>query len=121
MNMLSTEVVCAVVLIIAAIQGVYFMTDERLMVKSVSSLFFAAAVALCVYKYTNYTFQNSADLQLEKTQNENENLKRNLVQVYEAVRRSKNEENNIPPRKVLPTESKAAVEEEDGEDGKPYL
>jgi hypothetical protein len=65
----------------------------------------------------------SADLLLEKTKIENENLKRNLVQVYEAVSASKKSASDRgPPQPEIPSGPANRMEQkEEEEEAKPYM
>ena len=88
MNMQS-PVYCLLAAIVSVLASMYSITSfESNSYKSIIVLISFVVLAVCCYIGAQIKFQSSADIQLEKTKNENENLKRNLVQVYETLRQN---------------------------------
>ena len=79
-----------------------------------------ALIAGSTYLFAQSRQQVESDLLLEKTKVEKENLERNLIKVYETLRKNKVQTNSGPPAPELPGQHKQHVEEEDHE-GKPYM
>lgn len=114
---------CSIAAIIAVLASVYsIISFENNTIKTAMVIVSFVVLAACSYIGAQIKFQSAADIQLEKTKNENENLKRNLVQVYEAVRQSKASESLVPPRNPVVAEPQGSPDEGDTEDeGKPYM
>lgn len=110
---------CAIFAIIFGVAGHHFETKPHIIVLGI--------IAICAIHYIATSSNNDESLQGDITglREENENLKRNLMQVYSMVQQQKHQSQNngppppIPPGMTAPPERK--IEEESDEGAKPYL
>ena len=107
--------------VVSAILAQYKLEDSPNL-KTLILIFGFVVVGVCAYAWAHVRSQTSADLLHEKTKIENENLKRNLVQVYEAVAASKKSASDRgPPPPEIPTGMKVTEQKVEDEEAKPYM